>query len=290
MNHAADKRKHCAEPDNALFVTDLDGTLLGNDSKVSPRSVEMLNRAISRGVSFSVATARTPATVAELLKDIDLRLPLVVMTGSALWDPATGKYLDTRFHREEDVRQLIEIYRNHNLPTFIYTMRRNKIHIYHVGPLSEAERVFIEERRNNPFKEFHIPENGESELPRNLDNVMLLFAIQPTEKAAKAYNDISSVGDINSVFYPDMFNHEVSFIEAFPHDATKAKAIKRLCTLVGKQKIVAFGDNVNDIPMLTAADEAIAVANAVEPLKRIAHRVIGANSEDAVAAEILSRS
>lgn len=63
-----------------LYISDLDGTLLGNDAAVSPESTEMLNEAISAGAMFSVATARTPATVASILSDIDTRLPMAVMT------------------------------------------------------------------------------------------------------------------------------------------------------------------------------------------------------------------
>lgn len=279
-----------AETPDVMYVSDLDGTLLGTDSKVSSESVSMLNRAIAAGAAFTVATARTPATVSGLLAEIDLRMPLVVMTGAALWDARSGEYLDTQFHKESDVRNLLEVYRRHNLPTFIYTMQSGKIHIYHIGSLSEAEKIFIEERRFNKFKEFHIPENGESVLPEKLDNVMLLFAIQPTEQARRAYTDISKVGKINSVFYPDLFNPEVAFIEAFPEEATKAKAIKRLCERVGKEKIVVFGDNVNDLPMFRIADESIAVANAVEQVRAVADKVIGANTEDAVAKEILQRT
>lgn len=272
-----------------LFVTDLDGTLLGEDSRVSPHSVLMLNKAIARGANFTVATARTPATVSTLMADVDMHIPMVVMTGSALWDAKSGRYLDARFHREEDVRELLSIYRAYSLPTFIYTMNDNKIHIYHIGELSDAEREFIAERSYTPYKEFHIPADGESELPSQLDNVMLLFAIQPTEMASKAYSEISKVGNINSVFYPDLFHPELAFIEAFPEEATKAKAIQRLCRLTGKNYVVAFGDNVNDIPMFEIADEGIAVANAVEQLREVAGRIIGPNTDDSVAGEILRR-
>ncbi len=101
-------------------------------------------------------------------------------------------------------------------------MKDGKIQIYHQGPLSDAEKVFIEERRYNKYKVTHIPENGESELPERLDNVMILFAIQPVEKAREAYSEISRVGQINSVCYPDIFDPRVAYIEAFPEDATKA--------------------------------------------------------------------
>lgn len=68
-----------------LYVSDLDGTLLGPDTRVSDTSASMLNEAIGRGAFFTVATARTPATVVELLAKVEMRLPAVVMTGAALF-------------------------------------------------------------------------------------------------------------------------------------------------------------------------------------------------------------
>lgn len=273
-----------------LYVSDLDGTLLGDDSLISPRSVELLNRAMDAGALFTIATARTPATVSSIVAGLNLRLPLVVMTGAALWDPKTDRYLHVCLHREEDVLRLISVYRRYGLSSFIYTMRDDKIHIYHVGPLSDAERRFIDERRDNPYKTFHIPPDGESELPERLDNVILMFALQPLEKARRAYSAINGIGEINAMFYPDLFDSSIGFIEAFPKEATKAAGVERMREMTGADRVVAFGDNVNDLPMFRQADEGVAVENAVESLRKVADKIIGTNVSDAVAREILNRT
>ena len=96
-----------------LFVTDLDGTLLGPDRKVSAESVGMINEAIAEGAMFSVATARTPATVGPLLDDVDSPLPFIVMTGAAIWNREDNRYVYAAFHREETAKCLVELYRRH---------------------------------------------------------------------------------------------------------------------------------------------------------------------------------
>ena len=67
-----------------------------------------------------------------------------------------------------------------------------------------------------------------------------------------------------------------------PKAASKARAAKHLKEMLGADRLVVFGDQVNDIPLFEAADEAYAVGNAVQALKDIATGVIGTNDEDAV--------
>ena len=68
-----------------------------------------------------------------------------------------------------------------------------------------------------------------------------------------------------------------------PIKASKANAILQLKELLGCDRLVVFGDGVNDLDMFRVADEAYAVENAVPELKAAATAVIGANDEDGVA-------
>ena len=75
-----------------LFITDLDGTLLNDDRLVTKESALLINDAIIDGAYFSVATARTPATVSKLMQNVHSNMPYVVMTGAALWNPITDTF------------------------------------------------------------------------------------------------------------------------------------------------------------------------------------------------------
>lgn len=56
------------------------------------------------------------------------------------------------------------------------------------------------------------------------------------------------------------------------------------------ERIVCFGDNLNDLPMFEEADKSIAVKNAVSQVRARADEIIGANTENSVAQYIYSRS
>lgn len=270
-----------------LYVSDLDGTLLGSDRKVSRESVRLLNEAIAEGALFSVATARTPATVGPLLKDVDCTLPLIVMTGAAIWDRKDNRYVHASFHSESTARRLVSLYKKHGLCTFVYILGEdNVIHIFHMGEMSQLERGFMEERLSTPYKRFHVDEKGCSELPEKLDRVLLFYSMRPTEEVKRVYDEIKESDDLRAVFYHDMYGEEIALMEVFGTEASKANAVRILAGMADADRIVAYGDNVNDIPILSMADDAVAVENAVDSVKGIAGRIIGPNGSDSVARDI----
>jgi hydroxymethylpyrimidine pyrophosphatase-like HAD family hydrolase len=59
------------------------------------------------------------------------------------------------------------------------------------------------------------------------------------------------------------------------------KTLLELSGMAGR-RVTAFGDNVNDITLLRSAHNAVAVSNAVDDLKALAHEVIGSAAEEAV--------
>lgn len=270
-----------------LYVSDLDGTLLGSDAQVSDRTLRMLNKAIGSGVMFTIATARTPATVAPILKDLNLKLPAIVMTGTALWNKEDHKYTDIHYMSDRAAKELVEIYREQKCPTFLYTLQDELIRIYHIGPMSEIEKEFVEERRHTSFKHLYVPESGESKLPDDLSNTILFYGMQPEALADATWKRTQEVKDARTQKYHDFYGPEIGIIEAFSPHSTKAEAIKTLARRIGAERIVAFGDNLNDLPMLRLADTGIAMENGVEEVKRAADLVIGRNTEDSVARYIL---
>ncbi len=285
-----------------LYITDLDGTLLDSNIAVSEQSIEMLNRAIDMGALISVATARTPATLASLLKNIRFRLPIIVMTGAALWDRESNTYSDVCRFAPEKVNEIRKVYEKYSLPSFIYTLRDNMMHIYHQGPLSDRERAFVAERLDSPYKTFHLCDAplasfnfGKSEItydtpiaiPEVMEDAILFFGMQKTGPDHPAFEALSKISDINPMFYPDANTPEITMIEAFPAGASKRNGIRRLKELTGADRVVVFGDNLNDLPMFEEADVAVAVSNALPEVKAKADVVIGDHNDNVVAAYIL---
>ena len=267
-------------PMRTLYVSDLDGTLLGRDSRVSAASAALLNRLIDeRGVLFTVATARTPATVVPLMQQVHVRLPLLTMTGAAWWDAAADRFTRTQALPTDVVEQVQAIFASHDLHPFVYRRRGDRLEAHHGGRLNDDEQHFVRERMHLRIKRFRLGAEADAD---SSDEALLIFAMNDYDRLALVHRDIISTVPCTAMFYHDIFAPATGLLEVYRHGCTKAAAMRELAAQLGADRVVAFGDNLNDLDMLRAADVAVAVANAVPEVRATAHIVIGDNTTDAV--------
>jgi hydroxymethylpyrimidine pyrophosphatase-like HAD family hydrolase len=81
----------------------------------------------------------------------------------------------------------------------------------------------------------------------------------------------------------DGYNPQQTWFEIMSTRATKAAATRRLADQIGADRVIAFGDNLNDVPLFELADHSCAVANAVPQLLHIANEIVPTNDEEGVA-------
>lgn len=266
-----------------LFVSDLDGTLLGDDSLLSSGTVATLNRIIGElGGLFTVATARTPATVVPLMEQVHARLPFIVIGGSAMWNPVTSSFEHTRGIDDTTVNAVADVFDRHQAHPFIYRRHgEGLLHTHHYGPLSPQEERFVAARQHLPLKKFFLGDEG---YRCNDDEALLIFSMNKYPVLKAIADDLkASVATCSVMLYHDIFDESEGYLEIFTAGTSKAAAIHELAREVGAGRVVVFGDNRNDIAMMQAADYSVAVGNAFPEVKAVASEVIGPNTADSVA-------
>ena len=266
-----------------LYVSDLDGTLLGEDSQLSAVTVATLNRIIGElGGLFTVATARTPATVVLLMQQVHARLPFIVIGGSAMWNPVTMSYEHTRGIDDMTVNAVADVFDRRGAHPFIYRRHgKNLLHTHHYGPLSPQEERFIAERQHLPLKQFFLDDR---DFRHSDDEALLIFSMNKYAVLKSIADDLrTSVPTCSVMVYHDIFDESEGYLEIFSAGTSKAAAIRDLARQLGAGRVVVFGDNRNDIAMMQAADFSVAVDNAFTEVKAVASEVIGPNTADSVA-------
>lgn len=259
-----------------LYVTDLDGTLLRSDQRVSIRSCEIINHLVSQGMIFSYATARSMITARKATIGLNARMPLIVYNGTFVMDNVTGKRLISNTFSVDEAAGLLQILKEHGIAPLVYSLQDDIEKFSYVpSSVSPGLRRFLDSRRGDVRDN---PVVCEADLSRG--EIYYFTNIDEPEKLIPVYQMLCR--RYSCIYQKDVYTDDM-WLEIMPKAASKASAILQLKELYGCDRIVAFGDGLNDIPMFQIADECYAVANAVDELKAIATGVIESNNADGVA-------
>ncbi len=262
-----------------LYISDLDGTLLNRDAELSDYTVNTLNRLIESGINFSVATARTDATCNRMLERVNLKIPIILMNGVLIYDYSKKHYIKKELMSQERVSQIIYAMKKVNMTGLMYGLRNDRLVTYYESISNDAMKNFIEERVRKYNKEFTKLKDFSS-----ADAVIIYFCYMDNwEHIHRLYNEIKEIAGLRIEKYQDIYSGgDIWYMEVFADTASKYNAVMFLREQYHFDRVVAFGDNLNDLSLFSASDECYAVANAKDEVKAKATAVIGANTDDGV--------
>ncbi len=263
-----------------LYISDLDGTLLDNNAELSRESISFLNKAIEGGAFFSVATARTAATVLQMLSEVNVNTPIVLMNGVTVFDIKKGEYVRVCIFPQKAKHEFLSIVDSFSLPGFFYCYENGETTTYYQNTSSPNAEQFIREREEKYGKKFTKTEKAEE---LNCKDIVYYSYNDYKEKIKPLYDKVSRIDGLRCEFYADNYNPDFWYFEVCSSEASKKNAVEFLKGMYAFDKIIAFGDNFNDIPLFEAADECYAVENAKQEVKKIATSVIGSNTKNSVA-------
>ena len=265
-----------------LYISDLDGTLLRSDQRLSPFTVDTLNALIERGMLFSYATARSYITASRVTAGITPPIPVITYNGAWVIENGTARVLRRHGFTAEESREIFDALTARNVWPIVYAM------------VDGVERFsFCPERSTPGMRAFNDTRHGDPrEHPTDeahlLDGEVFYFTcIDHPEALLPLYERYRHT--CQCVYSQDIYGSG-QWLEIMPQQVTKANAMLELKEMLGCDRVVCFGDGLNDLSLFAAADEGYAVANAVDELKQAATAVIGGNDEDGVARWLLEHA
>lgn len=166
---------------DTLFVSGLGTTIMPEGSALSPYSKVELNRLIEDGALFTISTRASQTTVRELMEGVDLRLPIITLSGAAMYDLKNEQYVRTTPMSPEKARRVMEWARGEDLPFFCHIIRDNMFIIRYRELANAAMRSSYEQRRRNIYRNYVQGEEDEYE------DVVYLNIIDRTERIGRAF-------------------------------------------------------------------------------------------------------
>lgn len=259
-----------------LVCSDIDGTLLDPELRLSIENRETIQQAVDAGIIFAMVSGRFRAGMLFLQRELDITGPLSCFNGAYI--EADGKTLYSKPLLFDQIRKADQIIKRRNIQSLIFTLDdwyiENKGYWYehqiqmsrfagHVGSFRESLQK-LEQSGECPYKL----------LAKDLD----------TEKIAKIESELQ-----------DTFGEELSIFRSAPTNLEivhsgidKANTVTILADYYGipVANIMAIGDFHNDLGMIQKAGLGIAMGNAVSIVKENAAYITGSNIESGVAAAI----
>ena len=277
------------DPRQALYVSDLDGTLLRSDGTLSPYGVRTLNRLIGEGLRFTVASARGCSLIRAALGSLRLRLPVISQNGALVSNLSSGHHLAVQAIDPAVARDLWSLLDANGCIPFLMTVDGGSDRVYYNESVlhNDGMRRFLENR-----KRILDPRLRKLwELRDGLDDKVVcltLIGAPPRMRDVECAVRARHAGSVQTHRY-EPFNEGLDsrwhMLTIHDSRATKDRGVASLTRLlnISDCRVVVFGDQVNDIRMFRMADEAYAVADAVPELAEHATATIGSNDDDAVA-------
>jgi len=239
----------------------------------------VLKRLIASGVSFSIATARSPATTLRMFEKIALDIPIILMNGVLIYDPFRKEYIKKEVLDSAAAEKIICAAHEAEQAALMYTLSGEEMFTYHERVDNEALCEFISERNTKYNKVFAQVDD----FSNVSDDIIYFCFLDKQENIERIHSLIAGIDGIKVEKYRDIYSEELWYLEVFKYTASKYNAVEFLREYGGYEEIIGFGDNLNDIPLFHACDKCYAVANAKDELKEAATAVIGYNSDDGVA-------
>lgn len=267
-----------------LYITDLDGTLLNSNGEISMKTADIINGLISRGICFTFATARSVYSAKPITSAININVPCILMNGVSIYDLSADRYIANQYIPVSASEKIVEAFHKADAECFMYRFNEGVLTCYYTEITSRVMKAFAEVRKNN----YNKPYVQCSSLLEAADDMTIYYtALTDYEKLLPVKETIDGMEDADCAFYKDTYTGKW-FLEVFSAKASKSNGIRFLRERYGFDEVVAFGDNLNDLPMFAQADKKIAVGNAREEVKAAADIVIGTNDEDGVAQWLFS--
>ena len=259
-----------------LYISDLDGTLLNANETLSAYTALSLNALIEQGLLFTYATARSFVTSSKVTNKIDFKIPVIIYNGTFIYDSVSDKILLSNSFTDDESTLITDLLLSSGIFPIVYSfINGTEKFTYYEKSISRGLQAFLNSRkddaRRNPSMHIDALLNGD---------IFHFTCIDDYYRLLPVYDKLKHI--FSCVIYKDIYTGEY-WLEIMPQKASKANAVMQLKKMLCCDKVIAFGDNNNDISMFESADECYAVENACKELKEYATSVILSNENDGVA-------
>lgn len=257
-----------------ILFTDLDGTLLTDDKRITDTDLGSIREMTEAGHRFVIASGRPLPSVLKLVKEYDLIAPnfyASCFNGSMIYDCC----------RQEMIRQITVPYEDAD-----YIFNKASSEGLHVHTYSDTHVIAHHDTEEFRYylDHIHMPGIVDPDFRKHVTHEPCKLIVISFESRARlqAFQQENEAWELPRLSHTYSNDH---MLEYTAKDASKGASVKSLCELLSipVSDAIAVGDEENDISMIETAGVGVAMQNASEAVKACANYVtVSDNNHDAI--------
>ena len=261
-----------------LIVLDLDGTLLTDQQQISAKTKNTLLQATAQGHQVMIATGRPYRASDIYYHELGLTTPIVNFNGAYIHHPKNRAW--------QTMHSPIDLNVVHNVVDSVNAYEYENI----IAEVKDDIYVHTEDDRILNIFNMGNPKITLGDLAMNLQENPTSLLIQATEKNSIIIRD--HLQDVHAeVIEHRRWGAPLHIIEIVRRGLSKAVGLSYVAKDLGipRERIIAFGDEDNDLEMIDYAGIGVAMGNGIPSLKNIANEITTTNNEDGIAKILIER-
>ncbi len=261
-------------PNYWIVASDLDGTLLNSEMRVSRENEEAIRRMVAEGVYFVPSSGRSLYEMPREVVECPYVRYLIHSDGAAVYDKVTGESIRLAMTREKS-RQMMEILSEYEVDIstrhdgHCYVDARKHTREYHYDHRMDEYWVNFVMDYFEPIENF----DRVCDFEDGIEMVCVFFKdAGELEECRRRFREMGGYGIASS---------DPANLEIYDERAGKGSALLCLARKLGidPSQTIAVGDSLNDRDMVIKAGLGLAMENACEELKAVAKEVVCNNEE-----------
>lgn len=258
-----------------LIALDLDGTLLTDDKKITEHTKRVIKQAIKDGHIVVIATGRPHRASIQYYRTLGLQTPMVNFNGALTHHPLDEKW--GVFHHpisHETALEMINACSQFNVDNILAEVQ---------------DKAYLDQYNSFIVEVFQAGEDPKAPSAFTIGDVSIHLKDDPTSLLIQPKDDFLTPLRNFLDGYADLIEHRhwgapYHIVEITKKGIHKAFGLKKIADYfqIPRERIIAFGDEDNDLEMIDYAGVGVAMENGIHELKSIANYTTQSNEQNGV--------
>jgi Cof subfamily protein (haloacid dehalogenase superfamily) len=256
----------------ALVVSDVDGTLVTHDKRLTDGARRAAERLHGAGIGFTIASSRPPAGMRFFIEPLRITLPMGPFNGSSIVDPQL-KLIDQHLVPADPARRGIELLDQYGVDVWLFTNDK--------WIVRRDDGKYVPHERNTIKFDPSFADDFTPFIPAACKIVGVSADPMLLQDCEKAMQD--TLGNAASAIRSQSY-----YLDITPPGQNKGTFVTALARRldIPIEGIATIGDMQNDLAMFKVSGLSIAMGNATDDVKQQATHLTASNEAEGFAGAV----